>query len=294
MKAMILAAGQGMRVRPLTNSLPKPMLPILDVPVMELIILKLKSNGFNDIVINTSYLSEKIEEYFKNGSQLGVSISYSFEGQIVDGVRHGDAIGSAAGMKKIQNEKSFFDDTFLVICGDAIIDADLSKAIELHKISGGISSMLLKEVPMESVDKYGIVELDTTNKIVSFQEKPKMEDACSNLANTGIYIFEPEVFSHIPSSGNYDIGGDLFPSLVEKNIPLYGINLPFQWIDIGTIEDYYRANLMVLNNEINHIGFSRDGLSVNYGLPTKYNIGKHEIQQVNKEYSAFQAQVVAG
>lgn len=290
MKAMILAAGKGTRVQPLTNSLPKPMLPILDVPVMELIILKLKSNGFNEIVINTSYLSEKIEEYFKDGSQLGVSISYSFEGQIVNGVRHGDAIGSAAGMRKIQNEKSFFDDTFLVICGDAIIDADLSKAIELHKISGGISSMLLKEVPLESVDKYGVVELDTTNKIVSFQEKPKTEDACSNLANTGIYIFEPEIFSHIPSSGNYDIGGDLFPNLVEKNIPLYGINLPFQWIDIGTIEDYYKANLMVLNNEINHIAFTKKGLSVNYGLPKNKNIH----QQVNREYYTTQKKYIVG
>jgi len=294
MKAMILAAGKGTRVQPLTNSLPKPMLPILDVPVMELIILKLKSNGFNEIVINTSYLSEKIEEYFKDGSQLGVSINYSFEGHIVNGVRHGSAIGSAAGMRKIQNEKSFFDDTFLVICGDAIIDADLSKAIELHKISGGVSSMLLKEVPLESVDKYGVVELDSTNKIISFQEKPKMKDACSNLANTGIYIFEPEIFSYIPSTGNYDIGGDLFPNLVQKNIPLYGINLPFQWIDIGTIEDYYKANLMALNNKINHIEFSKDGLSINYGLPTNYNIGKQNIQQVNKESFTVQNQYIVG
>ena len=297
MKAMILAAGKGTRVQPLTNSTPKPMLPILDVPVMELIILKLKANGFNEIVINTSYLSEAIEKYFKDGSQLGVSICYSFEGEVVNGVRHGSAIGSAAGMRKIQNEKSFFDDTFMVICGDAIIDADLSKAVELHKQHGGISSMLLKEVPLDSVDKYGVVELDTTNKIISFQEKPEVQDARSSLVNTGIYIFEPEIFSHIPSTGNYDIGGDLFPKLVQKSIPLYGINLPFQWIDIGTIEDYYQANLMALNNEINNIEFSKDGLAVNYdiefskdGLAANYNIGKQDIQQVNKEHYNDQTQ----
>jgi mannose-1-phosphate guanylyltransferase len=266
MKAMILAAGEGTRVRPLTNTVPKSMLPIMDVPVMELIILKLKAHGINEIVINTSYLSEKIEAYFQDGSRLGVELSYSFEGQIVNGIRQGKAIGSAAGMKKVQNEKSFFDDTFLVICGDAIIDADLSKAINLHKKHKGISSMLLKEVPLESVYKYGVVKLDNAHRIVSFQEKPKVEDAHSNLINTGIYIFETEIFSHIPSSGEYDIGADLFPKLVQKNIAIYGINLPFQWIDIGTIEDYYNANLMALHNEINHVKFSNNGLCVNYTM----------------------------
>lgn len=266
MKAMILAAGEGTRVQPLTNSIPKPMLPIIDVPVMELIILKLKAHGINEIVINTSYLSEKIESYFQDGSPLGVEICYSFEGQIVNGIRQGKAIGSAAGMKKIQNEKAFFDDTFLVICGDAIIDVDLAKAIDLHKKHAGISSMLLKEIPLESVYKYGVVKLDNTNRIVSFQEKPKVEDTNSNLINTGIYIFEKEIFTHIPSSGEYDIGADLFPKLVQKNIPLYGINLPFQWVDIGTVEDYYEANLMALRNEINHIKFSKSGLSINYNM----------------------------
>ena len=276
MKAMILAAGKGTRVQPLTITTPKPMLPILDVPVMELIILKLKASGFNEIIINTSYLSEVIENYFKDGSQLGVSISYSFEGKLINNVRQGEAIGSAAGMKKIQNEKSFFDDTFLVICGDAIVDVDLCKAVQLHKQRGGISSILLKEVPLDCVDKYGVVELDTSNKIVSFQEKPKVEDALSNLANTGIYFFEPEIFSHIPNNEIYDIGGDLFPKLTQNNIALYGINLPFQWIDIGTIKDYYQANLMALNNEINDIKFSKDGLCVNY------NKEKYHAKQINR------------
>jgi mannose-1-phosphate guanylyltransferase len=275
MKAMILAAGRGTRVQPLTNYVPKPMLPILDVPVMELIILNLKANGFNDIVINTSHLSEVIEEYFKDGSEFGISISYSFEGEIVDDVRHGEAIGSAAGMRKIQDDKYFFDETFLVICGDAIIDANLLKAIEVHKQRGGIASALLKEVPLKSVNKYGVVELDTSNKIVSFQEKPEIKDARSNLVNTGIYIFEPEIFSHIPEEGNYDIGGDLFPKLVQNNIPLYGINLPFQWIDIGTIQDYYQANIMALNNEINNIKFDKNKLLVNY------NTNKLRIQLAN-------------
>ncbi|WP_294965520.1 nucleotidyltransferase family protein [Sulfurimonas sp.] len=277
MKAMILAAGRGTRVQPLTNSIPKPMLTILDVPVMELIIKNLKANGFDDIVINTSYLSESIEEYFKDGSQFGVSICYSFEGKIIEGVRHGEAIGSAAGMRKIQDEKSFFDDTFLVICGDAIIDADLSKAVEIHKQRGEVASILLKEVFRDCVDKYGVVELDSFNKIVSFQEKPTIQEARSNLVNTGIYLFEPEIFSHIPAEGNYDIGGDLFPKLIQKRIKLCGINLPFQWIDIGTIEDYYRANLMALNNEINDIYFSKDGLQVNY------NKDEINTQQVNIE-----------
>jgi len=275
MKAMILAAGKGTRVQPLTNHVAKPMLPILDVPVMELIILKLKANGFDDIVINTSYLSESIEEYFTDGSKWDVSISYSFEGEVVDDVRHGKAIGSAAGMRKIQDDKAFFDETFLVICGDAIIDADLLKAVEVHKQRGGIASALLKEVPLKSVNKYGVVELDTSNKIVSFQEKPDIKDARSNLVNTGIYIFEPEIFSHIPFEGEYDIGADLFPKLVQNNIPIYGINFAFQWIDIGTIQDYYRANIMALNNEINNVVFDKNRLLVNYST------NKHRIQLAN-------------
>lgn len=277
MKAMILAAGKGTRVQPLTNSTPKPMLPILDVPVMELIILKLKANGFEDIVINTSHLSHSIENYFKDGSQFGVRICYSFEGKYINGERHAKAIGSAAGMRKIQDEKYFFDDSFLVICGDAIIDADLEEAMYLHKERGGLSSILLKEVPFKDVEKYGVVELNTSKKIVSFQEKPSLKEARSNLVNTGIYIFEPDVLSYIPSEGDYDIGGDLFPKLVQDNIPLYGINLPFQWIDIGTIEDYYKANLMALNGEINHITFSTEGLQVDY------TSGSQNSKQINKD-----------
>lgn len=257
---MILAAGKGTRVRPLTNTLAKPMLPILGIPVMELIILRLKENGFKDIVINTAYLSQTIEDYFKDGKHLGVNISYSFEGSTYDGVRHGDAIGSAAGMKKIQKEKSFFDDTFLVICGDAIIDANLEQAIESHRLRGGIASMLLKEVPRHDVSKYGVVELDTSSKVISFQEKPEIDDARSNLVNTGIYIFEPEILSHIPDTINYDIGSDLFPSLVQNNVAIYGLNIPFQWIDIGTINDYYTANLMAINNKINDLEFTNNTL----------------------------------
>ncbi len=281
MKAMILAAGRGTRVQPLTNTLAKPMLPILGVPVMELIILRLKENGFKDIVINTAYLSETIEDYFKNGEELGVNISYSFEGSIHNGQRQGNAVGSAAGMKKIQNEKSFFDDTFLVICGDSIIDVDFEQAIKSHKMRGGIASILLKEVPKSSVWKYGVVELDTSSKVVSFQEKPDIEDARSNLVNTGIYIFEPEVLSHIPNIGNYDIGSDLFPKLVQNDVTIYGLNLPFQWIDIGTINDYYNANLMALNNEINDIMFVKNKLHLDFVKP--------KISTSNANINSFQA-----
>lgn len=284
MKAMILAAGKGTRVQPLTNHIAKPMLPILDIPVMELIILKLKANGFDDIVINTSYLSESIEEYFTDGSKWDVSISYSFEGEVVDDVRHGKAIGSAAGMRKIQDDKAFFDETFLVICGDAIIDADLLKAVEVHKQRGGIASALLKEVALKSVNKYGVVELDTSNKIVSFQEKPEIKDARSNLVNTGIYIFEPEIFSYIPTKVEYDIGADLFPRLVQNNIPIYGINFSFQWIDIGTIQDYYRANIMALNNEINNVVFDKNRLLVNYNT----NIHRIQLANINNYFQKSQ------
>jgi hypothetical protein len=141
MKAMILAAGKGTRVRPITHTTPKPMIPILQKPVMEFLLELLRQHGFDQIMVNVSHLAEEIENYFRDGQRFGVQIAYSFEGRIEDGELIGDAIGSAGGLKRIQDFQAFFDDTFVVLCGDALIDLDLSefaaKPCVLSGVPGG-------------------------------------------------------------------------------------------------------------------------------------------------------------
>jgi len=253
MKAMILAAGKGTRVRPLTYEMPKPMIPIMGKPVMEYLIEELERHGFNEIMINISHLPEKIEDYFGNGERFGVEIGYSFEGHISNGEIVSTALGSAGGLKNIQEFGGFFDDTFLVVCGDALIDLDLTQAVRDHWRSGAVASICALEVPKSQVLNYGVVVCDDDGKITSFQEKPSVEEALSNLVNTGIYIFEPEIFDLIPANTEFDIGGDLFPAILEKGLPFNAVNLPFNWIDIGRINDFWEANQKIMQGDLRTI-----------------------------------------
>lgn len=255
MKAMILAAGKGTRVRPITYITPKPMIPILQKPVMEFLLELLRQHGFDQIMVNVSHLAEEIESYFRDGQRFGVQIAYSFEGKIDDnGKLVGEAIGSAGGMKRIQDFSPFFDDTFVVLCGDALIDLDLTAAVKWHKSKGSIATIVMKSVPKEQVSSYGIVVTDEEGRVQEFQEKPAVEEAKSTNISTGIYIFEPEIFNHIPSGVEYDIGGELFPKLVEIGAPFYAIPMDFQWVDIGKVPDYWRAIQGVLTGEIKNVG----------------------------------------
>jgi len=199
MKAMILAAGKGTRVRPITHTIPKPMIPILQKPVMEFLLELLKEHGFTEVMVNVSHLAEEIENYFRDGQRFGVEIAYSFEGRIQDGQLIGDALGSAGGLKKIQNFQSFFDETFVVLCGDALIDLDLTEAVRRHREKGAMASLITKRVPKDQVSSYGVVVTDADGRVRSFQEKPAVDEAASNMINTGIYIFEPEVLDFVPS-----------------------------------------------------------------------------------------------
>lgn len=270
MKAMILAAGKGTRVRPITYTIPKPLIPILQKPVMEFLLELLRQHGFNQIVVNVSHLANEIESYFRDGQRFGVEIAYSFEGRIVDGQLVGEALGSAGGMRKIQDFYPFFDDTFVVLCGDALIDLDLTAALKFHKEKGAIATLVAKPVPREQVSSYGVVVTDETGRIKAFQEKPSVEEALSTNINTGIYIFEPEIFNYIPSGQEYDIGGELFPKLVEMGAPFYAVPMDFQWVDIGKVPDYWRAVRGVLLGEIKNVPIP--GKEVAPGIYTGLNV----------------------
>ncbi|WP_322401466.1 NDP-sugar synthase [Massilia luteola] len=270
MKAMILAAGKGTRVRPLTYDLPKPMIPVLGKPVMAYLIEHLRKHGVTEIMVNVSHLHEKIEEYFGEGEQYGVQIGYSFEGYTKeDGEVVAVPIGSAGGMKKIQEFGGFFDDTTIVLCGDALIDLDLKAALAEHRRKGAMASVITKEVPWDKVSSYGVVVTDQNGRITQFQEKPKQEDALSNFISTGIYIFEPEVIDLIPSGVEFDIGSQLFPLLVEKGMPFYAQGRPFNWLDIGSVSDYWEVLQNVLTGEVNHMDVP--GIQIEPGLWTGLN-----------------------
>ena len=270
MKAMILAAGKGTRVRPITQTIPKPMIPILQKPVMEFLVELLRQHGFDQIMVNVSHLADVIENYFRDGQKFGVQIAYSFEGRIEEGEMIGEALGSAGGMKRIQDFSPFFDDTFVVLCGDALIDLDLTAAVKSHREKGAIATIVMKSVPREEVPSYGVVVTDDSGKIQAFQEKPSVEEALSTDINTGIYIFEPEIFKYIPSGEEYDIGSQLFPALVAEGAPFYGISMDFEWVDIGKVPDYWRAIQSVLLGQVKNV--SIPGIEVRPGIYAGLNV----------------------
>jgi mannose-1-phosphate guanylyltransferase len=278
MKAMILAAGKGTRIQPITHHLPKPMVPILRKPVMESIVEHLRSFGIDQIMVNTSHLAPVIEDYFRDGQGHGVHLGYSFEGRLQGKELVSEALGSAGGMKRIQDFSGFFDETFIVVCGDAWIDLDIAAVERFHRDRGALATIVLKQVPNSEVSKYGVVATDADGQITQFQEKPLPQDAISNTINTGIYLFEPEIFEHIPSGRAYDIGGELFPDIAAQGLPFYGIDIPFQWVDIGTLPDIWDATRRVLEGEV--VGYPLPGIERAPGIRTGINV-RIDLDQVD-------------
>ncbi|KNZ70042.1 nucleotidyltransferase [Thermincola ferriacetica] len=227
MKAMIMAAGVGSRLDPLTRTLPKPMVPIQDKPLMEHIINLLRHYGIRDIIANLHYLPGVIKSYFGDGSDFGVKLLYSEEQNLM---------GTAGGVK---NNEWFLDETFVVISGDALTDIDLADFVRYHRQKKALATIALKRVA--EVERFGVVVTGEAGKIAAFQEKPRKEEALSNLVNTGIYIFEPEIFKYIPEHQVYDFGKQLFPLLVKEGLPFYGYPMDGYWRDIGTLESYRQA-----------------------------------------------------
>ena len=251
MKAMILAAGKGTRLRPITYKLPKPMVPIFHRPVMDYLVELLKHHHFDEIMVNVSHLAREIENYFRDGQKHGVNMAYSFEGSLdSQGNLVGKALGSAGGIRKIQDFSGFFDETFVVLCGDAIVDVDLTTALQWHRERGAIATILTKPVDPSDVSSYGVVVTDDQSQVKSFQEKPRPEAALSYTVNTGIYIFEPEIIDYIPPHQIFDIGTDLFPKLLDLGVPFNGLSMDFQWIDIGQLSDYRKAISQILDGKI--------------------------------------------
>ncbi|MDD3599540.1 MAG: sugar phosphate nucleotidyltransferase, partial [Firmicutes bacterium] len=236
MKAMLLGAGEGTRLRPITATRPKPMIPIANRPIMEHILLLLKSHGVRDVYSNLYYLADQIESYFGDGSALGLSLKFKVEEKLP---------GTAGGVKNLEEH---FDETFCVISGDLLTDFDLTQALEFHKRRGAIATILLTRIdnPLE----YGVVITDRDGRIQRFLEKPGWAEVFSDTINTGIYILEPAVFDFIPPGVDFDFSRDLFPLLLGEGQPLFGYVADGYWCDVGNIDMYLKAQVDALSGKV--------------------------------------------
>jgi NDP-sugar pyrophosphorylase family protein len=237
MKAMVLAAGVGSRLDPLTRATPKPMVPIVNTPVIGHIVELLRTHGFQEIIINLHYLGDQIKEYLGDGSRFDVRITYSEEDQLW---------GDAGSIKRVEK---FFDDTFLVIGGDDLADMDLTRLVKTHREKRALATIALSLV--DDPSEYGIVLLNERGRITRFLEKPKGEVIFSNTANTGVYVFEPEVLELIPRGTHYMLGNTLFPLLLSQKRPIYGHLTSSYWRDVGSLDQYRQAHYDCLEGRVN-------------------------------------------
>jgi mannose-1-phosphate guanylyltransferase len=240
MKAMVLAAGKGTRLFPLTGVLPKPMAPVAGKPVLQHIFDLLARVGVEEIYVNVHYLADTILGLYGEETRLdSAKIHFTREERLT---------GTAGGVKRLASVGAF-DETFVVIMGDALTDVDVRELVAFHKENGAIATLALKRVGDTS--GYGVAELDTEKNILRFQEKPEAQEAASNLANTGVYVLEPKVLDYIPESTFFDFAKDVFPRLLESGEKISGYDEgEFYWSDIGTLESYRMAQRDALSGRV--------------------------------------------
>ncbi|MCA9790286.1 MAG: mannose-1-phosphate guanyltransferase [Candidatus Eremiobacteraeota bacterium] len=238
MKAVVMGGGQGSRLRPLTCNLPKPLVPVCNKPVMEYTVELLKRHGATTLLVTLHYLADEIMSYFGYGSDWGLKMLYSIEDE---------PLGTAGSVKKVEES---LDDAFLVISGDALTDFDLSAAVKFHRQRKSAATIVLTRVdnPLE----FGMVITDDDSKVVRFLEKPSWGEVFSDTINTGIYVLDPSILKLMEPGQPYDFSKDLFPMMLEKELPIYGYVAEGYWCDIGSLDQYQKANRDVLMGRVKH------------------------------------------
>jgi mannose-1-phosphate guanylyltransferase/mannose-1-phosphate guanylyltransferase/phosphomannomutase len=234
---MVMAAGLGTRLRPLTHEIPKPLVPVANRPIMEHILELLGRQGFGEVVANLHWFGEVIRARFGDGASLGVEVTYSEEPEL---------LGTAGG---VRNVRSFFgDDPFVVMAADALTDIDLGALARTHERNDWLATLAVKEV--KDTSEYGVVVTGSDDRVQGFQEKPDPAEALSNLANCMIYVLEPEIFDHFPDQQEVDFALDVFPALLEGDIP-FGVHVTdAYWNDVGSLPEYLKGNLDALTGAI--------------------------------------------
>ena len=243
MKAMVLAAGKGTRLFPLTGEVPKPLSPVADTPISEHIFDLLARHGIEEAYVNVHYLADALLEAYGEETHIN--------GMRVNLVRENELTGTAGDVKHLSKKVSSngtLEETFLVVSGDALTDIDLEELLAFHKEKGALATIALHRV--YDTSEFGVVALDEEGNILSFQEKPDSRGAISTLANTGIYVFEPKVLEYIPEETFFDFAHDVFPRLLEEGEKFVGCEGDFYWSDIGTLEAYRQAQYDVLSGRV--------------------------------------------
>ncbi len=236
MKAIILASGEGRRLRPLTDKLPKPMIPVMNRPIMAHLLRHLKSHGITEIGVTLGYRGDMIEAYFKDGHDFGVELTY---------FRETVPCGTAGSLR---NATGFLKDDFIVLSGDAITDVNITSAVYFHKDKNALATLVLKEV--SNPHQASVATTEEDGRIFHLSARPEWDESKSNLVNTGIYIMHPDVLSYIPESTQFDFVQDLIPALLAKKMPLYGYRTENYWCDIGSIEAYQSCHKDVFLGKI--------------------------------------------
>ena len=237
MKAVVMAGGEGTRLRPMTASMPKPLLPIVNKPIMEHVLRLLAKHGFSETIVTVQFLASLVRNYFGDGEDLGMVLHYATEES---------PLGTAGSVKNA--EAQLRDDTFLVISGDALTDFDLTDLVKFHKDKGALVTVCLTRVadPLE----FGITIVDEDHRVQRFLEKPTWGQVFSDTVNTGIYVMEPEVLDHVAKGESVDWSADVFPALIDQGLPVFGYVAEGYWEDVGTHESYMRAQADVLSGNV--------------------------------------------
>lgn len=231
---MVMAAGLGTRLRPLTYDVPKPMVPVANRPAMEHLLRLLRGQGITEVIANLHWFPETITDHFGDGSAVGVELTYEHEAEL---------LGTAGGVRNVAEYLSEPGGPFIVMAADALTDLDLSRLLERHSEAGGLATMAVKQV--DDVSEFGVVVTDADGRVSGFQEKPHPSEALSDLCNTMIYAFEPEVFDYFPEMQAPDFAHDVFPAMLEADAPfhVHEMGEGEYWDDVGSLAEYVQGNL---------------------------------------------------
>ena len=235
-----MAAGLGTRLRPITWEIPKPVVPVCNRPIVAHLTGLLARHGVDEVVANLHWFPDVVKSSLGDGSEFGVDLSYAYEEEL---------LGTAGGVRNVSDFLTGgSDDVFVVLAGDALTDIDLGALVAAHRANGGVATLAVKQV--DDVSQYGVIVTDGDGRVQGFQEKPDPAEALSNLCNCMIYAFSPEIFDYFPDGDPVDFANDVFPALLEHDVPFHVHELETYWNDIGTLPEYINGNFAALSGAV--------------------------------------------
>jgi mannose-1-phosphate guanylyltransferase/mannose-1-phosphate guanylyltransferase/phosphomannomutase len=232
---MVMAAGLGTRLRPLTYEVPKPLVPVANRPVIAHILRLLATQGFDEVIANVHWFAETVTDTLGDGSECGVKLSYRHEEEL---------LGTAGGVRNVADFLTEPGETFVVLAGDALTDVDLNALVESHHRHGGVATLACKRAT--NVSELGVVVTSDDDRVIGFQEKPDPAEALSDLANCMMYAFSPEAFDYFPSDPVIDFAKDVFPAMLENDVPFHVHVIGEYWNDVGSLDEFTQGNLDVV------------------------------------------------